>query len=138
MNKDTLQKQVNAYQVNIRKLDSTIFRLESFIGRLNAEAVIGDARLEKAYENLHEATGQRAIEESKFQRVNDELGLLLCKGAEKLLKPVKITEELHESCTCDTYEWSKHTCPHLEDIHDDHTLTCHCCPYCEQECFGDT
>lgn len=30
-----------------------------------------------------------------------------------------------------------HTCPYAEDIHDDTTTTCDCCPSCVQECVWD-
>lgn len=30
-----------------------------------------------------------------------------------------------------------HTCPYLEDIHDDDKTLCTCCPECEQECAWD-
>lgn len=130
----TMKKQVNTYQAKIKDLDTAILRLEELIELFKAEAVIGESRLEKAYEDLHEATGQQAIEESKFQRVNDELGLLLCKESGKLPEPDEITEELYESCTCDEYEWSGHACPYQEAINDDHTSLCYCCLFCEQQC----
>lgn len=138
MDKDTLQKQVNIYRDNLKDLDETILRRKELIELLKAEAVIGETQLEKAYEDLHEATGQYAIEENKFQRINDELGLLFCKEAEKLPKPDEITDDLHESCTCDTYEWSGHTCPSLEDLYDDHMTLCYCCPFCVHQCYMDT
>lgn len=81
MDKDTLQKQVNTYQARIKDLDIAVLYLKELIELLEAEAVIGETRLETAYEDLHTAIGQHAIEESKFQRINDELGLLLCKEA---------------------------------------------------------
>lgn len=132
----TMQEQVNTITAKIHNLDATIVRLEELIELLTAEAMISETRLEQAYEGLSEVTGQRAIEESKFQRANDELGLMLCK--EMLPEPDEITDDLYESCTCDTYEWAKHTCPHMEDIHDDHVSVCVCCPCHKHQCYMDT
>lgn len=129
---------VNIIQAKILDLDATILYLEELIELLKAEAIIGENRIERAYEDLHEATGQRAIEESRFQRTNDELGLLLCKKVEKLPEPDELTEESRNSCTCDTYEWLGHPCPYQEDINDDHDSVCHCCPFCSQQCYEDT
>ncbi len=133
----TMQKQVNVITAKIHNLDTNILRLEELIELLKAEAVMGENKLELVYEDLHEATGQRAIEESKFQRVNDELGLLLCKESSKQSESTENTEGLYESCTCDMDEWSGHTCPYEEDINDDHDSVCHCCPFCEQQCYDD-
>lgn len=76
-----MQKQVNTIRAKISNLDTNILRLEELIELLKAEAAIGESKLELAYEDLHEATGARAIAESKFLRINDELGLFLCKEA---------------------------------------------------------
>lgn len=65
----TMQRQVNIITAKISNLDTNILRLKELIELLEAEAVIGETRLENAYEDLHEATGARAIEASKFQRV---------------------------------------------------------------------
>lgn len=79
--KNQMQKQVSTITAKIHDFDATIMRLEELIEMLKAEAVVDETRLEQAYENLFEVTGQRAIEDSKFLRINDELGLFLCKEA---------------------------------------------------------
>lgn len=37
-------------------------------------------------------------------------------------------------CTCNTEEHEEHTCPFLEEIHDDDESLCNCCLECEYQC----
>lgn len=41
-------------------------------------------------------------------------------------------------CTCEAYESDElHPCPYAEDIDNDPTPCCTCCPHCESECAMD-
>ena len=36
-------------------------------------------------------------------------------------------------CTCNEEDFEEHTCPFLEDVHEDES-TCKCCSFCEDNC----
>lgn len=43
-----------------------------------------------------------------------------------------------EYCCCPHSEGVEpHTCPYAEEIHNDDTTLCKCCPACETECARD-
>ena len=45
--------------------------------------------------------------------------------------------ELLDRCTCDEIDWEYHSCPYAEDINDDSSDSCNCCPFCESNCSND-
>ncbi len=47
-------------------------------------------------------------------------------------------EEIVDVCTCADHESDElHPCPYNEDINNDSTPCCTCCPYCEYQCCMD-
>jgi len=59
-----------------------------------------------------------------------------------MCKPPPLPEDFRElgimtHCTCDEYDWPEEVCPFDEDVHNDPTSMCKCCPYHRGECRWD-